>query len=129
MKYTTPRSQWIKAIALDIVFIGGYAFATYQNFKAMQLLYIVFFWLLTVLSTLGKFSILLTDTGAASFYTPDTIKRLSFSITFELYHDATDFIMIYLLANTDHIVLASLYALNHALNWLVISEARKRANN
>lgn len=138
MKYTTPVSYWIKALFIDAILTGGYAYSVYAGFTATQSVYIFLFWWLFGLSFLVMVLVIaftaagksnddpkLTE-AADKFWTPKVVNKLAYSNTFAVYHGLTDLFLICVLVVAGHPVLASLKVINYFLSLMLISEARAR---
>jgi len=138
MKYTTPISRWAKALFLDAVLTGGYAYSVYTGFTAAQSVYVFLFWWLL---GLGFFATVLVITFTAAgksnddpklteaadkFWTPKVVDKLAHSNTFAVYRGLTDLFLICVLVVAGHPVLASLKVINYFLSLTLTSEARTR---
>lgn len=138
MKHITLVSRWIKALFLDAVLIGGYAYSVYAGFTTAQSVYIFLFWWLLGLSLLATV-LVITFTAAGKsndnpklteavdkFWTPKVINRWAHSNTFAVYHGLTDLFLICVLVVAGHPVLASLKVINYFLILRLTSEAHAR---
>lgn len=138
MKHTTPTSHWVRALFLDVVLTGGYAYSVYAGFTTAQSVYIFLFWWLHGLGFLGMLFILtftaaeksdgnpkLTE-AADKFWTPKIVNKLAHSKAFAAYHGLTDLFQICVLVAAGHPVLASLKMINYLLSLSLTNEARER---
>lgn len=138
MKHSTPISRWIKAVFLDVVLTGGYAYSVYAGFSTAQSVYIFLFWWLLGLGFLAMVLVLIfTAAGKSSddpklteaadkLWTPKATNKLAHSNTFAVYHGLTDLFLICTLVVAGHPVLASLKVVNYFLSLALVSEARTR---
>jgi len=138
MKHTTPISHWIKALFLDAILTGGYAYSVYAGFTTAQSVYIFLFWWLLGLGFIVMVLVLtftaagkskddpkLTE-AADKFWTPKVVNEMAHSNTFAVYHGLTDLFLICVLVIAGHPVLASLKVINYFLSLALTSEARTR---
>lgn len=138
MKHTTPISRWIKALFLDAILTGGYAYSVYAGFTTAQSVYIFLFWWLLGLGFIAMVLVLtftaagkskddpkLTE-AADKFWTPKVVNKMAHSNTFAVYHGLTDLFLICVLVIAGHPVLASLKVINYFLSLALTGEARER---
>lgn len=138
MKHTTPVSRWIRALFLDAILTGGYAYSVYAGFTTAQSVYVFLFWWLLGLGFLAMVLVItftaagksnddpkLTE-AADKFWTPKVVNKLTYSDTFVVYHGLTDLFLICVLVVAGHPMLANLKVINYFLSLKVINEARAR---
>lgn len=139
MTFTTPLNRWIRAVAIDVLLIGGFGYALHLGSETAMSIFAFFFWWMVTIALFVYFIIAIVgankdrvdDKGApvgevayAKFWNEKIVDRTAQSTAFILYHILTDLLMVILLLLSGRWVLASFKMFTLIASVLVIQHAR-----